>query len=161
MCILCDVRYFLAIHNTVLYLKVFSDKKIEEGTWEKRPRRGFKKRMKMIMDLNSSPNNKTLFEFLLKMIKSFAKKHNNNLLRLAIENLEILSLFHGKDDSKIDKKWINEMLKKVRELDFSEWEKCHFVMKALNQIANNFHEWFIEDTDKTEDGDGKHLIYIG
>lgn len=161
MCILCDARYFLLIHNIILYLKVFADRRIEEGAWEKKPRKGFRKRMKMLIeDLNSCPNLKTIYEFLLNIIKSFTKKHDDTLLRLAIENLEILSLYHGKDDREIDKKWLKEMLKKIKELDFSEWEKCHFVMKTLMQDANNFHEWFIQKIGKGDD-ENRHLIYIG
>ena len=157
MCILCDARYFLTIQNTIMYLKVFADKKVEEGIWEKKTRKGFEKRMNMIEKLNSAPNLKTIYEFLIRMIKSLRKKYDDIPLRFAIENLHVLSSYYGGND-RVDNKWIRNMLNKVKKLEFSEWERCYFVMKALKQDGDNFHKWFV--TGKTN-GDDKHLIYIG
>ena len=160
LCILCDARYFLTIHDTIIYLKIFSDKKIEEKVWENKTRKGFKERMKLLGELNSAPNLKTVYEFLAEIIKGFGEKYDDILLRFAIENLRILSVFNG-GDNEIDRKWIKSMLKKVKNLGFSEWEKCYFVMKALRQDADNFHDWVMENEGSIDETDDKHLIYIG
>ncbi|HHF55397.1 MAG TPA: hypothetical protein ENL42_00590 [Thermoplasmatales archaeon] len=164
MCILCDVRYFLTVHDTAIYLQIFANKKEGEGVWEKKPknRKEFDKKITTITkELNDAPNMATTYEFLMRVVKSFAKKYDDDLLSIALVYLDILCIMNGRNREPIDKKWIEKMQRKMRKLKFTESEKCYFVINALIHDFNNFHEWFNSGKRSGKEHEKAYINYIG
>jgi len=161
MCVLCDIRYFLAMTDVMHYITAFGERE-NEMNWKITDMPKYSKRAEKVLNsFKDCPNISTGQFCIKKLVEELKQKYNDILLWLSCSKFHLI-FDEEMEREAVDENWVEKIIGITEELN--DYEKCLIITTILIRCINDFHEFFNkkmhELTEKRNREHCSHTDYI-